>query len=169
MRDCIFNHENSYRSLIETLKLYHLCFREIGITLASLLSRVYRYGEILYVADFQRRKSVSSSECKLKSRFQFVCRAALRPPLRAAGPLAGQKLSCRNSLSVPFTRKIPAPRDAAFAICGKHMADIVRAPGTSFRDSRGAIAALMTPAARWEFSFRQAGPWAALLSDHRAR
>jgi len=35
------------------------------------------------------------------------------------------------------------------------MADIVR--GTSFRDSRGATAALMTPAARWEFSFRQTG------------
>lgn len=52
-----------------------------------------------------------------------------------------------------FYRKIPV-RDAAFAICGKHMADIVRAPGTSFRDSRSATAALMTLAARWEFSFR---------------
>jgi len=37
------------------------------------------------------------------------------------------------------------------------MVDIVRSEEQSFRDSRGATAALMTPAARWEFSFRQTG------------
>lgn len=46
-----------------------------------------------------------------------------------------------------FYRKISV-QDGAFAIRGKHMADIVLLRGTSFRDSRGATAALMTPAAR---------------------